>query len=50
MRWAKYLNNAARYRDGVKTNILEAAILCQAAFECAWLRSAVYPAEPVKEL
>jgi hypothetical protein len=41
MRQAKYLNNGARYRGGVKTNILETAIFCIKAFERAQLRSAV---------
>jgi hypothetical protein len=30
-----------RYRNGIKSNILETAILSLTAFECAWLRSAV---------
>ncbi len=41
MRRAKYLNNDARYKGGVKTNILDTAIFCEAAFKHKWLRSAV---------
>jgi hypothetical protein len=41
MRRTKYLQYGARYRGGVKTDILETAILSLTAFERARLRSAV---------